>query len=56
MRTPPPKHRMNRISSASGARWWLQRLGLFALREPLTIVADGVYLIDHSVQTGTVKV
>ena len=45
-----------RIPSASGARWWLQRLGLFALRERLPIAADWVYLIDHSVQTGTVKV
>lgn len=44
------------IPSASGARWWLLRLGLFALRERLTIAADWVYLIDHSVQIGTMKV
>lgn len=44
------------IPSASGARWWLLRLGLFALRERLIIAADWVYLIDHSVQIGTVKV
>jgi len=37
-------------------RWWLQRLGLFALREGLEVADDWVYLIDHSVQIGTVKV
>ena len=26
------------IPSASGARWWLQRLGLFTLQEPLAVV------------------
>jgi hypothetical protein len=44
------------IPSASGARWWLQRLGLFALQEPLEVAADWCYLIDHSVQIGSVKV
>ena len=44
------------IPSASGARWWLQRLGLFALQETLEVADDWVYLIDHSVQIGTVKV
>ena len=44
------------IPSASGARWWLQRLGLFALQEKLEVADEGVYLIDHSVQIGTVKV
>ena len=34
---------------------WLLRLGLFALREPLTIANDWVFLIDHSVQIGTTK-
>ena len=42
--------------SASGVRWWMQRMGLFALREPLEIANDWFYLIDHSVQIGTVKV
>ena len=42
------------IPSASGARWWLQRLGLFTLQEPLVIADDWVYLMDHSVQIGSV--
>ena len=42
--------------SASGVRWWMLRMGLFALREPLEIADDWVYVIDHSVQIGTVKV
>ena len=42
--------------SPSGVRWWLLRMGLFALREPLEIANDWVYLIDHSVQLGQVKV
>ena len=33
--------------SPSGVRWWLLRMGLFALREPLEIAHDWVYLIDH---------
>lgn len=42
--------------AATSVRWWLQRLGLFALREELEVADDWVYLIDHSVQIGTVKV
>ena len=44
------------LPEATSVRWWLQRLGLFALREVLEVAADWVYLIDHSVQIGTVKV
>jgi len=44
------------IPAASSVRWWLQRLGLYALREPLPNATDWVWLIDHSVQIGTVKV
>ena len=44
------------IPAASSVRWWLQRLGLYALREPLSTGDDWVWLIDHSVQIGTVKV
>jgi hypothetical protein len=44
------------IPSASSVRWWLQRLGLYALREPLPRAGDWVLLIDHSVQIGTLKV
>ncbi|MGB6044391.1 MAG: hypothetical protein WBF93_14630 [Pirellulales bacterium] len=44
------------IPAASSVRWWLQRLGLYALREPLSRAGDWVLLIDHSVQIGTVKV
>jgi len=43
------------IPSASSVRWWLQRLGLYALREPLQRTGDWVLLIDHSVQIGTLK-
>jgi hypothetical protein len=44
------------LPEATSVRWWLQRLGLFALREVLEVADDWVYLIDHSVQLGTVKV
>lgn len=44
------------LPEATSVRWWLQRLGLFALREPLEMADDWAYLIDHSVQIGTVKV
>jgi hypothetical protein len=44
------------LPEATSVRWWLQRLGLFALCEELEVADDWVYLIDHSVQIGTVKV
>lgn len=44
------------LPAATTVRCWLQRLGLYALREPLEQATDWVYLIDHSVQIGTVKV
>jgi hypothetical protein len=44
------------LPEATSVRWWLQRLGLFALREQLEVANDWAYLIDHSVQIGTVKV
>jgi len=43
------------IPAASSVRWWMQRLGLYALREPLPKAGDWVLLIDHSVQIGTTK-
>jgi len=43
------------LPSASGARWWLLRIGLYALREPLEQASDWVYIIDHSIQIGTLK-
>jgi hypothetical protein len=43
------------LPEATSVRWWLQRLGLFALHEELDVAEDWVYLIDHSVQIGTVK-
>lgn len=43
------------LPSASGARWWLLRMGLYALREPLVQATDWVYMIDHSIQIGTLK-
>lgn len=36
-------------------RSWLMRLGLYALRRPLEQADDWAYLIDHTVQIGTVK-
>jgi hypothetical protein len=44
------------LPAATSARWWLQRLGLFSLCESLEVADDWAYLIDHSVQIGTVKV
>jgi hypothetical protein len=44
------------LPEATTVRWWLQRLGLFALREPLELADEWVYLLDHSVQLGSVKV
>jgi len=43
------------VPSASGVRWWLLRMGLYALREPLVQATDWVYIIDHSIQIGTLK-
>ena len=37
------------LPEATSARWWLQRLGLFSLREALEVADDWVYLIDHSI-------
>lgn len=39
----------------STGRLWLLRVGLAALRLPMTIVDDRVWLVDHSVQIGTTK-
>ena len=36
-------------------RCWLMRLGLYALLRPLEKADDWAYLIDHTVQIGTVK-
>lgn len=44
------------LPEASTVRWWLQRLGLFALREPLEQAGDWVWIIDHSIQLGDTKV
>ena len=44
------------LPEASTVRWWLQRLGLFALREPLEQAEDWVWIIDHSIQLGDTKV
>jgi len=43
------------LPSASGARWWLLRMGLYSLQEPLVRAADWVDIIDHSIQIGTLK-
>jgi len=44
------------LPEASSVRWWLQRLGLFALREPLDEAEDWAWIIDHSIQLGDTKV
>jgi hypothetical protein len=44
------------IPSPSGVRFWLQRLGLYALLEPIEVAADWAHLIDHSIQIGTIKI
>lgn len=44
------------LPEASSVRWWLQRLGLFALREPLEEADDWAWIIDHSIQLGDTKV
>lgn len=44
------------LPEASTVRWWLQRLGLFALCEPLEQADDWVWIIDHSIQLGDTKV
>jgi hypothetical protein len=41
--------------AATTVRCWLMRLGLWALRRPLERADDWAYLIDHTVQIGTVK-
>jgi hypothetical protein len=41
--------------SATTVRCWLMRLGLWALLRPLPRGDDWAYLIDHTVQIGTVK-
>lgn len=44
------------IPEASSVRWWLLRLGLYALQQSLVKASDWVFIIDHSMQIGTVKV
>jgi hypothetical protein len=41
--------------SATTVRCWLMRLGLWAVLRPLPRADDWAYLIDHTVQIGTVK-
>lgn len=40
----------------TSARWWLLRLGYYELARPKEQAADWAYLLDHTVQIGTVKV
>jgi hypothetical protein len=44
-----------RLMSATTVRCWVMRLGLYALQRPLERGADWAYLIDHTVQMGTLK-
>lgn len=43
------------VPDYSTVRSWLLRLGLFALESPKPQASDWAYLIDHTVQLGTVK-
>jgi hypothetical protein len=43
------------VTSWTTVRCWLMRLGLYALLRPLQRADDWAYLIDHTVQIGTVK-
>lgn len=44
------------VPEASSIRWWLQRVGLYALTEPLEHQGDWVWIIDHTIQLGNTKV
>ncbi len=46
---------LDTMMSWTTIRCWLMRLGLYALRRPLTRADDWAYLIDHTVQIGTMK-
>jgi hypothetical protein len=43
------------VPNWSTGRHWLLRLGLAALRRPLDIAGDWVWLVDHSIQIGQCK-
>lgn len=43
------------MMAGTTVRCWLMRLGLYALRRPLEQADDWAYLLDHTVQIGTVK-
>lgn len=43
------------VTSWTTVRCWLMRLGLYALLRPLQRADDWAYLIDHTVQIGTMK-
>jgi hypothetical protein len=44
-----------RAMSATTVRGWVMRLGLYALQRPLPRATDWAYLIDHTVQMGSMK-
>lgn len=43
------------VMSATTVRCWVMRLGLYALQRPLERGTDWAYLIDHTIQMGTIK-
>ena len=43
------------VMSWTTVRCWLMRLGLYALRRPLERANDWAYLVDHTVQIGSMK-
>jgi hypothetical protein len=44
-----------RVMSATTVRCWVMRLGLYALQRPLERGTDWAYLIDHTIQMGSIK-
>ncbi len=47
---------MERTPCANTARLWLLRLGLYELTRPKPRAEDWVWIMDHTVQIGTLKV
>jgi len=46
---------LSRRPVANTGQWWLLRVGLFELTRPKEIADDWIWIVDHTVQIGTVK-
>lgn len=51
-RRPTP----GRGESAPGGRWWLLRVGLYELRRPQEQADDWIWIVDPTIQLGTIRV